>query len=158
MAHPTTIDLVVNGRARSVLVDPESPLLWVLRDHLGLTGAKYGCGAGMCGACTVHLAGKPIRSCVVTVERAASELIETIEGVAPDHPVLLAWAEVDVAQCGYCQPGQVMSALGLLSRDSEPDDRTIDAAMAGNLCRCGTYPRIRRAVRLAATLSRPPRN
>jgi aerobic-type carbon monoxide dehydrogenase small subunit (CoxS/CutS family) len=129
-----------------------TPLLWVLRDELGLTGAKYGCGIGLCGACTVHLDGAAIRSCVLAVEDAASGQITTIEGLSADgsHPVQRAWIEEDVPQCGYCQPGQIMTAAALLGGNPQPDDSEISAAMSGVLCRCGTYSRIRAAVRRAA--------
>jgi isoquinoline 1-oxidoreductase subunit alpha len=147
--------LTVNGRDQSVDdVDASTPLLWVLRDTLGLVGTKYGCGIGACGACTVHLNGEPVRSCSVTVQAAAEQKITTIEGLAPAtdrlHALQDAWIELDVAQCGYCQAGQIMSAAALLKRKPQPTDSDIDAAMSGNLCRCGTYPRIRAAIQLAA--------
>jgi isoquinoline 1-oxidoreductase alpha subunit len=147
-------DLNVNGETRTLAeVDPETPLLWVLRDHLELVGAKYGCGIGMCGACTVLLNGKAVRSCSVPVSAAASGEIRTIEGLAPAtglHPLQDAWIAEDVAQCGYCQAGQIMAATALLESNPDPSDAEIDAAMAGNLCRCGTYLRIRKAVKRAS--------
>jgi isoquinoline 1-oxidoreductase subunit alpha len=147
--------LKVNGKEYDVngLEEP-TPLLWVLRDHLGLVGTKYGCGVAQCGACTVHLNGEPVRSCVVPASAAAGQSITTIEGLAGGedklHPVQAAWIEHDVAQCGYCQSGQIMSAAALLRRTPKPTDADIDAAMAGNLCRCGTYLRIRKAIKSAA--------
>jgi isoquinoline 1-oxidoreductase subunit alpha len=151
----STQRLEVNGREREIAdVAPETPLLWVLRDALGLVGTKYGCGIGACGACTVHLNGEPVRSCSVTVQAAAGQKITTIEGLAPAadrlHALQEAWIELDVAQCGYCQAGQIMSAAALLRRSARPSDAEIDAAMSGNLCRCGTYGRIRAAIQLAA--------
>jgi len=147
--------LKVNGQEHEVKdLDESTPLLWVLRDHLGLVGTKYGCGVAQCGACTVHLNGEPVRSCSVPVSAAAGQAITTIEGIAGPqgklHPVQEAWIEHDVAQCGYCQSGQIMSAVALLKRTPKPTDADIDAAMAGNLCRCGTYVRIRAAIRTAA--------
>ena len=147
--------LSVNGEVRDVPVAPEMPLLWVLRDVLGLTGTKYGCGAALCGACTVHLDGAPVRSCSVPAGAAEGKAITTIEGLArngQDHPVQQAWAELNVPQCGYCQAGQLMSAAAMLERRPRPSDEDIDQAMAGNLCRCGTYFRIRRAIVRAAEL------
>jgi aerobic-type carbon monoxide dehydrogenase small subunit (CoxS/CutS family) len=146
------IPLSVNGRSHSVDVSPETPLLWVLRDTLGLTGTKYGCGMGLCGACTVHLDGEPRRSCQTPVKTAAGKRITTIEGLSEgrSHPVQRAWLEVQVPQCGYCQSGQIMSASALLAKTPNPTDSEIDAAIQGNLCRCGTYQRIKRAIRLAA--------
>jgi isoquinoline 1-oxidoreductase subunit alpha len=148
------VRLNVNGKEHQVSAPPDMPLLWVLRDVLGLTGTKYGCGIGECGACTVHLDGQAIRSCSTPVAAAAGKRITTIEGLghAGPHPVQRAWAEVDVVQCGYCQPGQLMSAAALLAANPSPSDAQIDAAMAGNLCRCGTYGRIRAAVKRAAEL------
>jgi isoquinoline 1-oxidoreductase subunit alpha len=135
-------------------VDASTPLLWVLRDHLGLVGTKYGCGIGQCGACTVHLNGAPTRSCSVPVSAAAGQRITTIEGLAGQdgklHPLQAAWIEHDVPQCGYCQAGQLMSAAALLKQKPNPSDADIDAAMNGNICRCGTYPRIRKAIHSAA--------
>ena len=136
-------------------VDPDTPLLWVLRDELLLTGTKYGCGEGQCGACTVHVDGAALRSCVVPVSSVARQKITTIEGLSSDgrHPVQRAWIEEDVPQCGYCQPGQMMTAASLLAYRPKPTDAEIDDAMSGNICRCGTYPRIRKAIHRAALLS-----
>src|SRR6202008_1449545 len=149
------LSLRVNKKAYSVDVEPEAPLLWVLRDTIGLTGTKYGCGMGLCGACTVHLNGRAVRSCQTPVSAAESMKITTIEGLSADgsHPVQLAWAEYDVPQCGYCQAGQMMSAAALLAKTPKPTDQDIDAAMNGNICRCGTYLRIRQAVHKAAALT-----
>jgi isoquinoline 1-oxidoreductase alpha subunit len=151
-----TIELEVNGVRRRVEVDPATPLLWVLRDRLELTGAKYGCGAALCGACTVHLDGEPVRSCVLPVSEAAGRRVTTIEGLSPDgsHPVQRAWIELDVPQCGFCQAGQLMSAAALLARRPRPTPAEIDDAMQGNLCRCGTYNRIRKAIARASELAR----
>jgi len=149
----TALTLNVNGRTHKLSVDdPETPLLWVLRDTLGLTGTKYGCGMALCGACTVHLNGEPVRSCSTPVSAAAGKRVATIEGVSRDnrHPVQKAWIAEEVPQCGYCQSGQIMSALSLLAKNKNPSDADIDAAMAGNLCRCGTYNRVRRAIHRAA--------
>ncbi len=142
----------VNGKQANLDVDPSTPLLWVIRDHLGLTGTKYGCGMAQCGACTVHIDGEAVRSCVAPVSRAAGKSVTTIEGLSSDlsHPLQLAWLEEDVPQCGYCQSGQLMSAAVLLREKPQPTDEDIDQAMTGNLCRCGTYPRIRRAIHRAA--------
>lgn len=149
-----TIRLTVNGQDRSFAGDPEMPLLWWLRDHAGLTGCKYGCGIGACGACTVHVDGVAQRACITPMAAVAGRKVGTIEGLAPDaermHPVQQAWVEFDVAQCGYCQAGQIMAAVDLLKRYPQPDATQI--ASLGNLCRCGTYPRIRQAVRRAAEL------
>jgi aerobic-type carbon monoxide dehydrogenase small subunit (CoxS/CutS family) len=146
------IRLTVNGRAISVNAPPDTPLLWVLRDELDLVGTKFGCGAAQCGACTVHLNGNAIRSCVTPVAAAASARVTTIEGLSTDgsHPVQRAWEATDVAQCGYCQAGQIMSAAALLAKTPNPTDAQIDAAMTGNLCRCATYLRIREAIHRAA--------
>ena len=147
--------LEVNGNEVEITSEADTPLLWVLRDELGLVGTKYGCGIAQCGACTVHLEGRAIRSCVTPVSAVAGKRIQTIEGQASDQglsPVQQAWLETDVAQCGYCQSGQIMAATALLSSNPSPNDADIDAAMAGNICRCGTYPRIRKAVHLASTL------
>jgi isoquinoline 1-oxidoreductase subunit alpha len=146
------ITLKVNGRSATVDVPPDTPLLWVLRDVLNLHGTKYGCGIGQCGACTVHLGGKAVRSCLTPVSAAASAAITTIEGLSPDgsHALQKAWVAVDVPQCGYCQAGQIMSAAALLAKTPHPTDQDIDGAMSGNLCRCGTYVRIREAVHIAA--------
>ncbi|RSK38401.1 (2Fe-2S)-binding protein [Hymenobacter perfusus] len=154
------LNLTINKKAYQVDVDPETPLLWVLRDTLGLVGTKYGCGVAQCGACTVHLNGEAVRSCVTKVSRAVGQKVVTIEGLAEkaDHPVQKAWLELDVAQCGYCQSGQIMSAAVLLRENKNPTDADIDAAMAGNICRCGTYLRIREAIRLAATSQRKAGN
>jgi isoquinoline 1-oxidoreductase subunit alpha len=143
---------VLNGRPVEADVPPEMPLLWVLRDVLGATGTKFGCGAGLCGACTVHLDGDAVRSCLVTARDAEGKRVTTIEGLGKGklHVLQEAWLEEDVAQCGYCQPGQIMSAAALLAAHPRPTDAQIDDAMAGNLCRCGTYPRIRAAIRKAS--------
>ena len=148
------ISLSVNDKDVSVDVDPQTPLLWVLRDTLGLTGTKYGCGAALCGACTVHLAGEPVRSCVTPVSAVGARKVTTIEGLSGgrSHPVQKAWIELDVPQCGYCQSGQIMSAAALLSEKPNPTDADINDAMSGNLCRCGTYVRIREAIKYAAKL------
>ncbi len=145
----------VNGRSVTVEVEPEKPLLWVLREDLGLTGTKYGCGMALCGCCTVHLQGDAIRSCVTPISRVEGKRVTTVEGLSKDlsHPVQQAWLEVQVPQCGYCQPGQMMSAACLLSQKANPTDDDIDDAMSGNLCRCGTYPRIRKAIHRAAEIS-----
>jgi len=148
----TPITLSVNGQKHTVDVHPDTPLLWVLRDALGLTGTKYSCGQGLCGACTVHLDGEAVRSCRVPVSDTADRTITTIEGLSPDgeHPLQQAWMAENVVQCGYCQPGQIMTAAALLARVPSPTDADIDAAMSGVLCRCGTYQRIRRAIHRAA--------
>ena len=144
--------LNINGKSYEVDVEPDTPLLWVLRDHLGLVGTKYGCGIAQCGACTVHLKDQAVRSCVFPVAGIGSSPVTTIEGLSEggDHPVQQAWDEVDVAQCGYCQAGQIMTAAALLKRNPSPSTEEIDAGMTGNICRCGTYHRIREAVTLAA--------
>lgn len=146
------VSLKVNGRVWEVDAPGSTPLLWVIRENLGLTGTKYGCGVARCGACTVHVNGQAIRSCVTTVSSVAGKEVLTIEGLSPDgsHPVQRAWIEDDVPQCGYCHSGQIMSAAALLARVPNPTDDDIDQAMAGNLCRCGTYQRIRRAIHRAA--------
>ncbi len=143
--------LLVNGTQHSVEADPSMPLLWVLRDHLNLTGTKYSCGIGQCGACTIHLGGVALRSCQLPVSAAMGQEITTIEGLSEDgdHPVQAAWQETDVPQCGYCQAGQIMSATALLKRNSNPSDEDIDASMS-NICRCGTYIRIKKAIHTAA--------
>jgi len=141
--------LKINGKEREVEADPEMPLMWVVRDLLGLTGTKFGCGEALCGACTVHLDGMPVRSCVTPVRRAVGAQVTTIEGLS-DHPLQRAWVELAVPQCGFCQAGQIMTAAALLAANPKPDDEAIDRALAGNLCRCGTYLRIRAAVRRAA--------
>lgn len=145
--------LNVNGVEHQFDGDPTTPLLWYVRDELGLTGAKYGCGAGLCGACTIHVDGEPVRGCMVSVGQAEGKQVVTIEGLSPDgnHPVQRAWRELNVPQCGFCQPGQIMQAAGLLARNQAPSDQEILQAMAGNVCRCGCYERIVAAVRQAAT-------
>jgi isoquinoline 1-oxidoreductase alpha subunit len=149
------IKLTINGKAQQFDGDPEMPLLWLLRDELNLKGTKFGCGMGLCGACTVHINGEPARSCVTKASDAAGKSITTIEGISTDgsHPVQVAWAAVDVPQCGYCQAGQMMTACALLKKTPKPTDAQIDSAMAGNLCRCGTYIRIRAAIHQAAEVS-----
>ncbi len=146
------VTLNVNGRDYTIDVLPDTPLLWAIRDDIGLTGTKYGCGIAQCGACTVHVDGEAVRSCVLPVTAVAGKTIATIEGLSDDrsHPVQLAWIAENVPQCGYCQSGQIMSAVALLAREPDPSDEDIDAAMVGNLCRCGTYQRIRRAIHRAA--------
>jgi isoquinoline 1-oxidoreductase alpha subunit len=148
-------NLNVNGRPATVDVPADMPLLWVIRDVLNLRGTKYGCGIGQCGACTVHVAGRAVRSCQLPVSAVAGQSVTTLEGLSPDgtHPVQIAWQELDVPQCGYCQAGQIMSAAALLARNAKPTDKDIDSAMNGNLCRCGTYVRIRKAVHKAAELA-----
>jgi len=149
-----SVTLSINGKTRSADVDPDTPLLWVLRDSLGLPGTKYGCGMALCGACTVHIDGEPVRSCSTPVSAVIGKNVTTIEGLAKSptelHPLQRAWIEHDVPQCGYCQAGQLMSAAALLARTPQPTDADIDAAMAGNICRCGTYQRIRAAIHSAA--------
>lgn len=142
----------VNGVEKTVDVDPEMPLLWALRDVLGLTGTKYGCGEALCGSCTVHLDGQAVRACVTPMRRVEGHAVTTIEGLSPDgsHPLQKAWLELRVPQCGYCQTGQIMTAAALLSIKPKPTDQDIDQSMAGNICRCGTYPRIRAAIKKAA--------
>ena len=150
------IQLTVNEKKYEVDVSPQMPLLWVIRDVIGLTGTKYGCGISQCGACTIHLNGKAVRSCVTPVSAAVDKNITTIEGLSPDdsHPLQLAWLQADVPQCGYCQSGQLMSAAVLLKTNPSPTDKDIDAIMSGNICRCGTYPRIRKAIHIAAGLQK----
>jgi isoquinoline 1-oxidoreductase alpha subunit len=150
------VKLDVNGSIKEVEATPDMPLLWVVRDLLGLTGTKYGCGMAQCGACTVHLDGKPVRSCVTPISAVGARKVTTIEGVSPDglNAVQKAWTEADVVQCGYCQSGQIMTAVALLDKNPDPNDADIDAAMSGNICRCGTYVRIREAIHLAAKLKR----
>jgi len=150
------ISLTVNGETHRVDVPAQMPILWVVRDVIGLTGTKFGCGVALCGACTVHLDGQPIRSCSTPVSAAEGKAITTIEGLAPngDHPLQQAWIEEDVPQCGYCQSGQIMSAAALLAQTPNPTDEDIDNAMTGNVCRCGTYNRIRRAIHRAAGAGR----
>lgn len=149
------ITLKVNNKSYTIDADPKMPLLWAIRDLVGLTGTKYGCGIAQCGACTVHLNGNPIKSCSVPVSAAANKDIVTIEGISPDNTaaVQLAWIQEQVPQCGYCQSGQIMAAAALLKRNPNPTDKDIDAAMQGNICRCGTYPRIRKAIKEAAKLT-----
>ena len=144
------ITLYINGTQHAIDLNPDTPLLWVLRDHLKLTGTKFGCGEGLCGACTVHVDGQPRRSCITTLEEVQDKKITTIEGIPASHPVKKAWLADEVSQCGYCQPGQIMSAVALLAQKPRPTDADIDASMSGNLCRCGTYGRIRRAIHTAA--------
>ena len=149
--------LEINGTVRDVVdATPDMPLLWVLRDIVGLPGTKYGCGMAQCGACTVHLDGKPVRACVTPVSSVGARKVTTIEGISADgsHPVQRAWAEADVVQCGYCQSGQIMTAVALVEKNQSPTDEDIDAAMSGNICRCGTYQRVREAIHLAARLKR----
>ncbi len=148
--------LEINGTVRDVDAPPDMPLLWVLRDIVGLPGTKYGCGMAQCGACTVHLDGKPVRACVTPVSSVGMRKVTTIEGLSKDgsNPVQRAWVEADVVQCGYCQSGQIMTAVALLEKNAQPSDDDIDAAMAGNICRCGTYQRVREAIHLAARLKR----
>jgi isoquinoline 1-oxidoreductase subunit alpha len=146
------IPIIVNGKKYQVDVDSDTPLLWTLRENLGLTGTKFGCGIAQCGACTVHVDGQPIRSCITPIESVKGKKITTIEGLSPsgNHPLQKAWIAEEVPQCGYCQSGQIMSAAALLSAKPKPTDSDIDAAMSGNICRCGTYQRIRRAIHRAA--------
>lgn len=150
----SSISFKINGKKRTVDVNPDTPLLWVLRDTLGLTGTKFGCGMALCGSCTVLLDGEATRSCVTSVSYCEGKSVTTIEGLSADftHPLQKAWIEEDVPQCGYCQSGQIMSAAALLEQKPQPTDADIDAAMVGNLCRCGTYPRIRRAIHKAAAV------
>ena len=147
------ISLKVNGSTHSADVSPDTPLLWVIRDTLGMTGTKFGCGMAQCGSCTVHVDGVATRSCVTPVSAVAGKAITTIEGLGGNHPVQKAWLELDVVQCGYCQSGQIMSAAALLAKNKKPSDADITAAMNGNLCRCGTYDRIRAGIKRAAQLA-----
>ncbi len=144
------ITLKINGKQHKVDASPDMPLLWAIREHVGLIGTKYGCGAGLCGACTVHIDGDAVPSCQIPVKDAQGKRITTIEGIPENHPVKKAWIAEDVPQCGYCQPGQIMEAVALLKENPDPSDTDIDNAMAGNICRCGTYQRIRRAIHTAA--------
>lgn len=148
--------LEINGKSYSIDADVNMPLLWAIRDIIGLTGTKYGCGVAQCGACVVHLDGEAVRSCVTKISRAEGKKVTTIEGLSKnnDHPVQLAWQDIDVPQCGYCHSGQIMSAAVLLRENPNPNDEDIDNAMVGNICRCGTYPRIRKAIHIAAELQR----
>jgi len=150
------ITLTINGQRHDLDVDPSTPLLWVIREQTGLTGTKFGCGIAQCGACTVHLNGAPIRSCVTPVKNAANQNVTTIEGIASAesglHAIQQAWIDEQVPQCGYCQSGQIMSAVALLSKNPAPSDDDIDRAMSGNVCRCGTYPRIRKGIKRAAVM------
>lgn len=150
------ISILINGESKAIDIDPATPLLWVLREQLGLTGTKFGCGLALCGACTVHIDGNAVRSCVTPVRAVAGKRVTTVEGLSRDrsHPVQRAWLQVQVPQCGYCQSGQMMSAAALLAVNANPSDTDIDDAMAGNLCRCGTYARVRRAIHLAAEMTR----
>jgi len=149
------LNLTVNGKAYTVDIEPETPLLWVIRDSIGLVGTKYGCGIAKCGACTVHIDGQATKSCNTAASAAVGKNITTIEGLSADskHPVQVAWTEIDVPQCGYCQSGQIMAAAALLSKNKRPTDADIDAEMADNVCRCGTYQRIRQAIHRAAELA-----
>jgi isoquinoline 1-oxidoreductase alpha subunit len=146
-----TTSLDINGKTYQAVSDPDTPLLWVLRDELHLTGTKYGCGIAQCGACTVHVDGQPIRSCQAPIGSLAGVKITTIEGLNAQHPIQAAWVKHDVPQCGYCQSGQIMSAVALVAKTPKPSDADIDAAMSGNICRCGAYPRIRAAIKDAAS-------
>ncbi len=150
------ITIEVNGKSYQVDVSPNVPLLWVIREHLRLTGTKYGCGIGMCGACTVHIEGKARRSCQIPVGELRGQSITTVEGLPKDHPVKKAWIEEQVPQCGYCQPGQIMQAAALLSENPDPSEEDIIRGMNGVLCRCGTYPRIKRAIKRATLEHRKP--
>jgi isoquinoline 1-oxidoreductase subunit alpha len=149
------VSFTLNDKRVSVDADANTPLLWVIRDHVGLTGTKYGCGAGLCGACTVHLDGRAVRSCQTPVSTVTNKQVTTLEGLSQDgtHPLQVAWQEIDVPQCGYCQAGQIMSAAALLAKTPKPTDADIDTAMNGNLCRCATYLRIREAIHRAAAMS-----
>ncbi len=147
---PDSFTLRINGKAHTVRADGDVPLLWVIREYLQLTGTKFGCGIAQCGACTVHVDGEPMRSCQLQVSRAVGREITTIEGIREDHPVKQAWIDIQVPQCGYCQSGQIMSAVALVEENSNPSEEQIIQAMEGNLCRCGTYTRIKQAIRQAA--------
>ncbi len=147
---PDSFTLRINGKAHTVQADGDVPLLWVIREYLQLTGTKFGCGIAQCGACTVHVDGQPMRSCQLQVSRAVGREITTIEGIRQDHPVKQAWIDIQVPQCGYCQSGQIMSAVALVEKNSNPSEEQIIQAMEGNLCRCGTYTRIKQAIRQAA--------
>jgi len=147
------ISFNVNGKSTSVDAAPDTPLLWVLRDNLGMTGTKFGCGKALCGACTVHLNGQAVRSCQTPVGSVSGQKVTTIEGLGGNHKVQKTWIALDVPQCGYCQPGQMMSASALLASNKNPSDEDIDAFMSGNICRCGTYPRIRAAIKQAAKMA-----
>jgi isoquinoline 1-oxidoreductase subunit alpha len=153
-----TYNLSINGKTYKVDADPKMPLLWAIRELAGLTGTKYGCGMAQCGACTVHVNGNPVRSCSVPVSAAAGQKITTVEGLSDNntHPLQQAWIAEQVPQCGYCQSGQLMAAAALLKRNPNPSDQDIDAAMQGNICRCGTYPRIRKAIKAAAKMTTKP--
>lgn len=150
-----TTEVKLNGKILSLDADPDMPLLWAIRDLAGMIGSKYGCGKALCGACTVHVDGQPVRSCSYPVSAAAGKSVTTIEGLSADgnHPVQVAWRELNVAQCGYCQSGQIMSAVALLEKSPNPSDEEIDDAMSGNICRCGTYTRIRAAIHKAAEMT-----
>jgi isoquinoline 1-oxidoreductase alpha subunit len=150
-----SIKFTLNGKPQTVDVSPEMPLLWVLRDTLGMTGTKFGCGMALCGACTVHVNGDAVRSCITQVSTISGKTVTTIEGLSPDasHPVQAAWIEEDVPQCGYCQSGQIMSAASLIAKKAQPTDADIDEAMRGNICRCGTYQSIRKAIHRAAQIA-----
>ena len=151
-----SVKFQVNGKAIEAHAEPDTPLLWVIRDELGMTGTKFGCGAALCGACTVHVNGQPVRSCQTLLSTVAGQKVSTIESLSKDnsHPLQVAWIKHDVPQCGYCQSGQLMSAAALLSANKNPSDADIDSAMSGNICRCGTYPRIKAAIKDAATMMR----
>jgi isoquinoline 1-oxidoreductase subunit alpha len=150
------ISFIVNGKTHQLDVEPDTPLLWVLRDTLGLTGTKYGCGIAQCGACTVHVNGEPMRSCTTLIAQVAGKKVSTIEGLSSNssHPLQKAWIAEEVPQCGYCQSGQIMSAAALLARNKSPSDAEINRAMSGNICRCGTYNRVRKAIHTAAAMMR----
>jgi len=150
------VTLIVNGKRSQVDAPPDMPLLWVIREKLALTGTKYGCGVSLCGSCTVHVNGQPVRACTTPLSAVAGKKITTIEGLSAksDHPVQKAWVELDVPQCGFCQTGQIMSAAALLAKNANPTDADIDAAMSGNICRCGTYQRIRAGIHRAAQIKK----